>query len=252
MEPKTLGERIGALRREQSMTQEALATELGITPQAVSKWENGQGFPDVSLLPKLAAIFSISLDELFGLKTAQPEEPRACSFHELPWPDDKGTLHAVLFSGHKLVGHTPFSRASARESVELHCGGPALNIESEFSVRCDGPVAGSVKAGDGVQCGDVKGDVQAGDAVSCGSVGGSVQAGDGVLEAASRLQKEDLMDIILLGNVEAVKAAAAKGNFDVSKATLIDPENYPEMDAMVAKMVELRKGKMTGGVPRQP
>ena len=40
------------------------------------------------------------------------------------------------------------------------------------------------------------------------------------------------MDIILLGNVEAVKAAAAKGNFDVSKATLIDPENYPEMDAM--------------------
>ena len=186
MDPKTLGERIGALRREQSMTQEALATELGITPQAVSKWENGQGFPDVSLLPKLAALFSISLDELFGLETAQAapeardEEPRPCSFHELPWPDDKSTLHAVLFAGHKLVGHTPFSRASARESVELHCGGPALNIESEFSVRCDGPVAGSVKAGDGVQCGDVKGDVQAGDAVSCGSVGGSVQAGDGV------------------------------------------------------------------------
>ena len=66
-----------------------------------------------------------------------------------------------------------------------------------------------------------------------------------ILEAASRIQKEDLMDVILLGNVEAVKAAAAKGNFDVSKATLIDPENYPEMDAMVAQMVELRKGKMS-------
>jgi len=181
MDPKTLGEHIGALRRGQGMTQEALATELGITPQAVSKWENGQGFPDVSLLPKLAEIFSISLDELFGLKTAQAaEEPRACSFQELPWPDDRDTLHAVLFAGHKLVGHTPFSRASACEGVELHCGGPALNIESEFSVRCDGPVAGSVTAGDGVQCGDVKGDVQAGDAVSCGSVGGCVRAGDGV------------------------------------------------------------------------
>ena len=140
MDPKTLGEHIGALRRGQSMTQEALATELGITPQAVSKWENGQGFPDVSLLPKLAEIFSISLDELFGLKTPQAaEEPRACSFQELPWPDDRDTLHAVLFAGHKLVGHKPFSQASARESVELHCGARPSTSRANFPCAATAP-----------------------------------------------------------------------------------------------------------------
>lgn len=66
-----------------------------------------------------------------------------------------------------------------------------------------------------------------------------------ILTAASKLQAEDLMDIILCGNPDAVKKAAADGGFDVSKATIVDPLNYPEMDAMVDKMVELRKGKMT-------
>ena len=66
-----------------------------------------------------------------------------------------------------------------------------------------------------------------------------------ILEAADRLLKEDLMDVILIGNVDEVRAAAAKGNFDIAKAEIIDPATYPEMDAMVAKMVELRKGKMS-------
>ena len=66
-----------------------------------------------------------------------------------------------------------------------------------------------------------------------------------ILEAADRLLKEDLMDVILIGNVDEVQAAAAKGNFDIAKAEIIDPATYPEMDAMVAKMVELRKGKMS-------
>ena len=66
-----------------------------------------------------------------------------------------------------------------------------------------------------------------------------------ILEAASRLKKDGLMDSILVGNVEAVKAAAAKGGFDIEGMEIIDPVTYPEMDAMVAKMVELRKGKMS-------
>ena len=66
-----------------------------------------------------------------------------------------------------------------------------------------------------------------------------------ILEAASRLKKDGLMDSILVGNVEAVKAAAAKGGFDNEGMEIIDPATYPEMDAMVAKMVELRKGKMS-------
>ena len=66
-----------------------------------------------------------------------------------------------------------------------------------------------------------------------------------ILEATDRLLKEDLMDVILIGNEAEVKAAAEKGNFCICKATIIDPATYEGMDEMVAKMVELRKGKMT-------
>ena len=66
-----------------------------------------------------------------------------------------------------------------------------------------------------------------------------------IQEAAARLMKEDLMNVILVGNAEEVKAAAEKNGFDVSGAEVIDPKTYAGMDEMVAKMVELRKGKMS-------
>ena len=66
-----------------------------------------------------------------------------------------------------------------------------------------------------------------------------------ILGAADLLIKNDLMDIILVGNVDAVKAAAERDGVDVSKALILDPATYEGMDEMVATMVELRKGKMT-------
>ena len=66
-----------------------------------------------------------------------------------------------------------------------------------------------------------------------------------ILEATDRLLKEDLMNVILVGNVDEVKAAAEKGGFDIAKAEIIDPATYEGMEEMVAKMVELRKGKMS-------
>ena len=66
-----------------------------------------------------------------------------------------------------------------------------------------------------------------------------------IQEAAARLIREDLMNVILVGNVDEVNAAAAKNGFDVSKAEILDPETYAGMDEMAAKMVELRRGKMS-------
>lgn len=66
-----------------------------------------------------------------------------------------------------------------------------------------------------------------------------------ILSATDRLLKEDLMDVILCGNVDEVNNAAKEGNFDIAKATIIDPATYEGMDEMVKTMVELRKGKMT-------
>ena len=65
-----------------------------------------------------------------------------------------------------------------------------------------------------------------------------------ILEATARLLKDELMDVILVGNVDEVKAAAAAGGFDITGAEIIDPATYPEMDEMAQTMFDLRKGKM--------
>ncbi|MBO4862176.1 MAG: phosphate acetyltransferase, partial [Firmicutes bacterium] len=66
-----------------------------------------------------------------------------------------------------------------------------------------------------------------------------------IQSAAARLLAEGLMDVILVGPVDKVRAAAEKGGFDISKAQIIDPADYEGMDEMVDTMVALRKGKMT-------
>lgn len=60
-----IGEKIKAKRRERNLTQEELATMLGVTKAAVSKWENAESFPDITMLPQIAQLFYITMDELF-------------------------------------------------------------------------------------------------------------------------------------------------------------------------------------------
>lgn len=61
------GEQLAFLRREKQVTQEQLAQAVGVTNQAVSKWESGQSYPDITLLPALAAYFDVTVDELLGV-----------------------------------------------------------------------------------------------------------------------------------------------------------------------------------------
>ena len=66
-----LGNKIRQLRNKCSLTQEQLGERLGLSAQAVSKWENAAAMPDITLLPLLAEIFGVSIDELFDLSTEQ-------------------------------------------------------------------------------------------------------------------------------------------------------------------------------------
>ena len=66
-----------------------------------------------------------------------------------------------------------------------------------------------------------------------------------ILEAASRLLKEETLGVVLVGNVEEVKAAAKEAGFCICGAEIIDPLDYADFDNMVQTMVALRKGKMT-------
>ncbi len=72
-----------------------------------------------------------------------------------------------------------------------------------------------------------------------------------ILEAASRLKKEKILDPILLGNVEEIREASKKYGFSIDGIEIIDPLDYAEMDSMAAKMVELRKGKMDEAACRE-
>lgn len=62
---------IRSLRYRAGLTQEQLATQLGVSPQSVSKWENAAAMPDISLLPAIAGVFGVSIDELFDLSAEQ-------------------------------------------------------------------------------------------------------------------------------------------------------------------------------------
>lgn len=206
-----LGKKIAYYRKNKNITQDALAKQLGISNQAVSKWETEQSCPDVELLPKIADIFEITLDELFerdfvpqeeqngslsdaeevesmpgitenrALAGARPEVLQAPVLYTdkvgLPWEDDE-TLHVVLYVGHKLIRGEELKErfGSISKNVTFNYSGPALNVESSFSVVC-GTVQGNVTAGSYVECEDVGQWVTAGSYAECGDVGQWVTAG---------------------------------------------------------------------------
>ena len=108
---QTLGKRIIEHRKALGLTQDQLAEKLGVTAQAVSKWENDQSCPDITMLPKLAEIFGTTTDALLG-RQAQPvhqaevvsdsEEDENDGIHlqkgnwEFRW--DSGRRHALFFA----------------------------------------------------------------------------------------------------------------------------------------------------------
>ena len=68
-----LGEKIRTLRKSKNLSQEVLAQYLSVSFQAVSKWENGDTMPDVTLIPAIASFFEVSTDELFDFNRLETE-----------------------------------------------------------------------------------------------------------------------------------------------------------------------------------
>ena len=105
---QTLGKRIQLCRKSLGMTQDQLAEKLGVTPQAVSKWENDQSCPDITMLPKLAEIFGTTTDALLGYQSEPVHEATI---------DDTPTEEAEQDSLHMKKGNWEFHFDSGRQGA---------------------------------------------------------------------------------------------------------------------------------------
>ena len=121
----TIGKRIGLLRRQKGLTQEELANHMGVSPQAVSKWENDQTCPDISALPKLARLFGVTVDELLSgkqelapVRVLPPEERK----------DPKDMLLRITVDskdGDRVRVNLPIALVEA--SMDIGMGMPMIN-----------------------------------------------------------------------------------------------------------------------------
>lgn len=210
MDNLKLNDTICFYRKKQGLTQEELAGKLGITNQSVSKWESAQCCPDISLIPKLADIFEISIDELFGRQTSVND---VCA--QFPLRDDD-TFRVVVARGKKVMSVDDLDKtiditfpkncnettrqyfkvevygnlncdASINGDVvshgEIECNEINGDIkESSQNVNCKGNINGNVNAGANISCGgSIGGGVNCGNNVSCaGEINGAINCGDNV------------------------------------------------------------------------
>ena len=79
----TIGENIRNFRKRNDLTQEALADRLGVTYQSISRWENGATYPDLELIPAIAEVLAVTVDELLGMPQIEKEKRAVEAFDEL-------------------------------------------------------------------------------------------------------------------------------------------------------------------------
>ncbi len=129
----TLGKRIAYLRKDKEFKQDELAEKLGVSPQAVSKWENDQTCPDITLLPELAKILGVTVDELLSGKS----EPAVKMVPEAERKDIKDMMLRVVMDsaqGDKMRVNLPLAlvqlAVDAGMSIPEISGYESLNLRN--------------------------------------------------------------------------------------------------------------------------
>ena len=201
--PKILADNITFYRKKKGLTQEALANKLGISFQAVSKWENEQSCPDILMLPLLAEIFEIPIGAFFSSGIYENSDYNESN---LPWPDDE-TLRAVIFKGHKLlesneeIYNFTFTLKGEPLNVISYCNIICENIKesatADNDIKCEGDIEGNATAGNNINCtkgingatsagnniecaGNINGGANAGNNISCENINGAAMTGNGI------------------------------------------------------------------------
>jgi transcriptional regulator with XRE-family HTH domain len=103
MKEINIAKKITTKRKEKGITQDELASYIGISKASVSKWETGQSYPDITFLPQLAAYFNISMDELFGYSPQMTKDDIKKLYHRLSSAFSNQPFEEVLAECHSII-----------------------------------------------------------------------------------------------------------------------------------------------------
>ncbi|NEU05386.1 helix-turn-helix domain-containing protein [Clostridium senegalense] len=109
MNKLSIGEVIYNLRKEKGITQDQLGTFIGVSTAAVSKWESGISYPDITILPVIATFFNISMDELFNFKIKLSDKEVMNIFKECEALFSKGNIKSAIEKSKEYVLKYPIS-----------------------------------------------------------------------------------------------------------------------------------------------
>lgn len=153
---ETIGLRIKNKRKEMDMTQEDLAEKLGVTFQAISKWENDASIPDITLLSKIAEVLNMNIEELInGIKSSSDESKKTI------WGNITGTITKDIHGDvGKIIGEV---KSDIYGNVNGNIIGSTCNIYGNVEGNITGTVVGNIT-------GYIKGNLY-------GTVTGSVKGG---------------------------------------------------------------------------
>ena len=161
-------------RKKSGLSQDELAQKLGVTFQAVSKWENAKAAPDITFLPTMADIFGCYIDELFSREVKTEIHYDHCA--EFPWCDDT-VIRGVVCEGRKILQCDELFDRFTFEIV-----GDAQNVHSECNIEVNGNVLNGCEASKSVTVnGCVSGGINSfGDVVVGGTLSGGCNASGNV------------------------------------------------------------------------
>lgn len=147
-----LAENIQKYRKRSGLTQEEVANKLGVTFQAVSKWENGKSAPDIMFLPRMAELFGCSIDTFFSKETDI----------DIPWEDDD-VIRVFQAQGRKII-KTQDDRSYIEVTFPRNCNETTrqyFKVEVFGNIVCDSSINGDVICHGNISCYEINGDVSA-------------------------------------------------------------------------------------------
>ncbi len=166
-----IGSNIKALRISAGLTQEQLANSLGVSFQAVSKWETNANTPDIQLLPQIAKLFCVSIDALFADDIGDYQADS-----ELIKDDD--VFRVVQFRGRRIVR---VQRTFSKDCPPIELAFPRnCNNETQYfkvevygNVIADGSINGDVVCHGNVECSELNGELRCDGDVRAGTINSS-------------------------------------------------------------------------------